>query len=134
MLSGLLFGLAAAGKRKKASRNTEIVIVLLHGRSGSTELCTLLSHIANSTFEVEMFGSNPKTMHEIPDPLAHMQTFLLTKQKQFPGRAVGFKWKPYVSTTDYAPSVRFCAVATSGRRSPPNRRINTRNEECVGCH
>lgn len=106
ILIGLLFGLAAAGKRKKSSLNneldlTKIVIVLSHGRSGSTELCTILSQIVNSSFDGEMFGSTPKEMQKLQNPLEYMQTFLLEKQKQFPGRAVGFKWKPYANTSDY---------------------------------
>jgi hypothetical protein len=72
-----------------------VVIVLSHGRSGSTELCSLVGNLVGGLIQGEIFGGSAVKMSNIADPVAHMLEHLKNKQSDEPGKVIGFKWKPY---------------------------------------
>jgi hypothetical protein len=80
---------------------SRVVIVLSHGRSGSTELCNIVENIIKAPGHKEVFGSSSKDMAVVEDPLAKMLTYLGDLQAENPSKTVGFKWKPYVSDDRY---------------------------------
>jgi hypothetical protein len=43
----------------------------------------------------ELFGQNAPEMARLADPLGAMLTYLEAAQAQYPGKIIGFKWKPY---------------------------------------
>jgi hypothetical protein len=85
-----------------ATVDTEkVVIILSHGRSGSTELCNIVERITHSFARLELFGSTGQDMAKLADPLAKMTNYLEKLQAEYPGKTVGFKWKPYFLNEGY---------------------------------
>jgi hypothetical protein len=80
---------------------TKVVIVLSHGRSGSTELCYIVENIIGAPAHKEFFGSTSGSMKKLENPLEDMLTFLSELQADNPGKTVGFKWKPYAHGEQY---------------------------------
>ena len=78
-----------------------VAVVLSRGRSGSTELISLVNNIANGYLHSELFGGNAEKMAELKDPLDRMIKFLEKSQKAYPHHMVGFKWKPYYEDENY---------------------------------
>jgi hypothetical protein len=58
-------------------------------------MCNIVGKIVKGPVDGEIFGGSPEKMIKIEDPLAHMLSYLREKQASYPGRTVGFKWKPY---------------------------------------
>lgn len=83
----------------------KVAIILSRGRSGSTELTSVVSNIGKGEVvfidEIELFGDTSARMARLHDPLGKMLSFLLEKQKQHPNKIVGFKWKPYHEDEKY---------------------------------
>jgi hypothetical protein len=80
---------------------SKVVIVLSHGRSGSTELCYIVENIIGAPAHKEFFGSTSQSMKKRENPLEDMLAFLGELQADNPGKTVGFKWKPYSHQEQY---------------------------------
>jgi hypothetical protein len=80
---------------------TKVVIVLSHGRSGSTEACSIVQNIVEGRVYAELFGGSKEKMASIENPLELMLGYLRHQQAEFPGKVVGFKWKPYYHSPKY---------------------------------
>lgn len=80
---------------------SKVLIVLSRGRSGSNELCQIVSKIAHSYVDSELFGSSEESMKKVADPLGTMLSYLEQKQLEYPGKLVGFKWKPHDERHQY---------------------------------
>ena len=80
-----------------------VVIVFSEGRSGSTWLCEdVIGNLKKGApnLHTEILGSNPTETLAVEDPLYVVQSFLSTQLKLFPGKTIGFKWKPtFVNST-----------------------------------
>jgi hypothetical protein len=74
---------------------SKVVIVLSHGRSGSTEVCGIVSNLVGGRIYGELFGGTRDKMAAVPDPLELALRYLEAQQEAYPGKIVGFKWKPY---------------------------------------
>jgi hypothetical protein len=80
---------------------SKVVIVLSHGRSGSTEACGIVSNLMGGRIYGELYGGSRDKMAAVPDPLELTLTYLETQQEAYPGKIVGFKWKPYYHSAKY---------------------------------
>lgn len=80
---------------------SKVIILLSHGRSGSSELAGVLGNIFNSWFGNELLGSNTQQMKDLVDPYNTMLRFLASAQAKKPGKFVGFKWKPYFHNDEF---------------------------------
>lgn len=80
---------------------SKVVIVLSHGRSGSTETCELVGNLVDGPVHKELFGGNREKMAAVKDPTELMLGYLRQQQEQYPDKVVGFKWKPYYHSPQY---------------------------------
>ena len=98
----------------------DVVIVVSHGRGGSTVLCDTIAVLGNASNESflrrELFGETPSEMLAQPDPLSLMRSYLSEQRAADPGaHYVGFKWKlPSLVTPAYDAVWRW--VAEHGAR------------------
>ena len=81
---------------------SKVVIILSHGRSGSSELCLLVSNlVGGGDLGAELFGKTSIAMLENKNPLQHMKLYIHEQQKRHPQKYAGFKWKPYYHDDNY---------------------------------
>lgn len=78
------------------------VIVLSHGRGGSTMLCTMLADFAHSDpheLKKELFGKDEVSMGSKDNPAGLMASWFDRQSLAQPqAHLVGFKWKPFLKS------------------------------------
>lgn len=82
------------------------LIVLSHGRGGSTVLGSALAELAHSDQNAmvkELFGENALQMRNVTNPTESMASWFDHQRARQPhARLVGFKWKPSVDSEAYS--------------------------------